>query len=304
MSKHVLITGASGFLGKIIVDYLSQPALDYCVDTLGRSTSATYNTDLSNDVPALEKKYNIIIHAAGKAHVVPTSAAEEAAFFNVNVEGTKNLCKAFTTTEKPDAFIFISTVAVYGVDAGQLISEDAPLNGSTPYARSKIMAEEWLQEWAIQNQVQLTILRLPLIAGPNPPGNLGDMLRGIKSGHYFSIGKADARKSVVWAADIAAVIPIVAKVGGVFNLTDRHHPSFAELETCIAAALHRKSPKRIPLVAAQSLAAFGDLVGKRFPINSHKLRKILSPLTFDDRKAGKLIQWNPSNVIEKLPTIL
>lgn len=304
MATDILITGASGFLGSVVTRHLSQPSFNACVETIGRGNNVTYQADLGNGLAPFAKKYNMVIHAAGKAHMVPSSPAEEAEFFRVNLEGTKHLCHALGQAGNPDAFIFISTVAVYGKDAGELISEESPLSGSTPYAKSKIQAEQWLQHWAAANGVKLTILRLPLIAGPNPPGNLGDMMRGIRSGRYFSIGKADARKSIVWAEDIAAVIPRAAGVGGIFNLTDGRHPSFRELERCIAGALDRKDPLHIPLVAAQSLAALGDLLGKRFPINSHKLKKILSSLTFDDRKAGRLIQWNPSNVIEKLPTII
>ncbi|MET3879423.1 NAD-dependent epimerase/dehydratase family protein [Chitinophaga sp. OAE865] len=304
MAANILITGASGFLGSVLTGYLSQSEFAFCIETIGRGKEATYQADLGTGIAPFGKKYDIVIHAAGKAHMIPSSPAEEAEFFKVNVDGTKHLCRAFSPDTKPDAFIFISTVAVYGKDAGEMINEEFPLSGSTPYAKSKIMAEQWLQQWATESGVRLTILRLPLIAGPNPPGNLGDMMNGIRSGRYFSIGKAEARKSIVWAEDIAAIIPKAAQVGGTFNLTDGYHPSFRELEHCIAGALDRKHPRHIPLVAAQSLAAVGDLVGKRFPINSRKLRKILSSLTFDDRKANKLIHWNPSKVIEKLPSII
>lgn len=304
MPTKILITGASGFLGSVIATYLSNPSHDIAVETVGRGKTATYQTDLGNGMTPVVKKYDMVIHAAGKAHMVPSSPSEEQEFFRVNFEGTKHLCQSFDPSHMPGAFIFISTVAVYGQDAGELISEESPLNGSTPYARSKIRAEQWLQQWASNNGVTLTILRLPLIAGPNPPGNLGDMIKGIRSGRYLSIGKADARKSIVWAEDIAAIIPKAAAVGGIYNLTDGRHPSFGQLERCIAGALHKRYPRRIPTVAAQSLAVLGDLLGERFPINSGKLKKILSSLTFDDRKANRQIQWNPSDVIEKLATII
>src|SRR5690606_10477594 len=113
-----------------------------------------------------------------------------------------------------------------GVD----IKEDSPLDGKTPYAESKALAEAWLGKWAGENGVTLGILRLPLIAGPNPPGNLGAMVNGIRLGRYLSVGQANARKSMVWAEDVARIIPVVAERGGVYNLTDGHHPSFSELE--------------------------------------------------------------------------
>ena len=54
----------------------------------------------------------------------------------------------------------------------------------------------------------------------------------------------------------------------------------------------------MPLFFAKVLAKIGDLIGDKFPINSNKLSKIMSPLTFDDSKARKAFGWNPSLVIE------
>ncbi|WP_409994862.1 NAD-dependent epimerase/dehydratase family protein [Chitinophaga pinensis] len=185
-----------------------------------------------------------------------------------------------------------------------MINELHPLNGDSPYARSKIQAEHYLTEWCGQRDVQLLILRLPLIAGPEPPGNLGAMIRGISSGRYLSIGEAAARKSVVWAGDVAAVIPVAMKEGGVYNLTDGYHPSFRELETCIATALKKKPPSAIPMGMAKVIAGVGNLLGKRAPVNSDKLRKITSTLTFDDGKARRAFNWQPSRVIDKLSSVL
>jgi nucleoside-diphosphate-sugar epimerase len=248
---------------------------------------------------------DIVIHCAGKAHSIPRTGQEAKVFFDVNFEGTKNLCSAINSLQQiPKAFIFISTVAVYGVDEGELIPEGHQLNGSTPYARSKILAENWLQAWAKENDVILSILRLPLVAGDRPPGNLGAMLKGISSGRYASIGKANARKSMVWAADIAPIVSKLALEGGIYNLTDGYHPTFGELEHRISFLLGKRDPVRIPMNFAKGIAFLGDILGNRSPINSDKLRKITSTLTFDDMKAKKVLDWQPNKVLDKLPQII
>ena len=297
--KHYLITGASGFLGSILAGTLKQKGAK--VTGQGRA-----NQDINLDISQYfsfppNSAFDIVIHSAGKAHAVPRTAEEERVFYQVNLEGTKNLCAAIDQLPVfPEAFVFISTVAVYGVDSGVLIPEDAPLNGATPYAKSKIVAEEWLREWAERNGIVLGILRLPLIAGPNPPGNLGAMVNGIRSGRYLSIGKASARKSVVWAEDIAGVIPKLADVGGTYNLTDGYHPSFGELEHAIAVSLGKKDPMKVPMALAKVLGYAGDVLGDRFPVNSDKLAKITSTLTFDDAKARELLGWNPGKVVDRI----
>lgn len=116
----------------------------------------------------------------------------------MNLQGTKNLCAALEKSGIPQAFIFISTVAVYGCEFGSNITEKHPLNGDTPYALSKIQAEEFLTEWCNKHGVILSIIRPSLIAGPNPPGNLGAMIKGIKTGRYLSIGGGKARKAYLW----------------------------------------------------------------------------------------------------------
>lgn len=306
MKTDILLTGASGFLGKEIRDILSGT---YRFFTVGRQTVGTGAThiaaDLSQGKMAQLPATGIVVHCAGKAHSIPRSAMEEEAFYQVNLQGTINLCQSLEGTNAiPESFIFISTVAVYGREEGVLITEDASLEGSSPYAKSKIMAEAYLQEWAAAHQVKLGILRLPLIAGAQPPGNLGAMIKGIRSGRYFRIGKADAKKSIVWAGDVAAIIPVVAEKAGIYNLTDGYHPSFSELEHCIAEGIGKKDPRSIPFSAAKLLAIAGDVLGDKFPVNSDKLKKLTNTLTFSDMKAKTLLNWKPSIVTEKMRFIV
>lgn len=248
---------------------------------------------------------DIVIHAAGMAHSTPKTKNEKREFYEINFEGTKNLCHALEKLDRlPRSFVIISTVAVYGLDEGEYIDESNPLKGVTPYAESKILAESWLSEWAGQHKVSLGILRLPLIAGPNPPGNLGAMINGIKSRKYLSIGTANAKKSIIWAEDIAHIIPRVSKIGGIYNLTDGYHPTFGELEQTIAYALEKKKPHKVPYWLAKGLALTGDVIGNKFPINSGRLKKMTSNLTFDDSKARKELGWSPTSVLTRIKDIV
>lgn len=296
----ILLTGANGFLGSIVRRHYTGDLI-----TLSRA-----NADLNIDIkqpftldPDLD--VGMVLHAAGKAHSLPKNVKEEQLFYEVNLEGTKNICRALEgLNKKIHAFIFISTVAVYGLDAGEMINEHAERLGSTPYARSKVFAEDFLMEWSDRHDVKLSILRLPLVAGQNPPGNLGAMIKGIQTGRYLSIGRANVKKSIVWGADIVRIIPALSKIGGIYNLTDGTHPSFGQLETGISAALHKREPLKAPLWIARCLSIAGDVIGPKFPLNSDKLRKITSTLTFDDRKARKELEWQPTSVLSKIQEII
>ena len=282
--KTLLFTGASGFLGSNVLPLLKE---NYDVDTLAFDENATYNVNLITDKINLNKQYDVVLHAAGKAHVVPRTPEEEKLFYDINLEGTKKVCSALETAGLPKSFVFISTVAVYGCDIGEMITEEHPLNGNSPYAKSKMFAEQFLQEWCKKNNVILTVLRPSLIAGKNPPGNLGAMIKGISSGKYLSIAGGVSRKSVLMASDIAKVIPLCEEKGGIFNICDDSYPSFHELELLISKQLGKKMPMNIPYWLANCLAHIGDLLGKKAPINSARLEKIVKSLTSQMRKSRK-----------------
>lgn len=293
--KKLLFTGASGFLGQNIRPILAN---NYEITTIGLTKEDTYTVNMANKIPVLTERYDVVLHAAGKAHIVPKTEAEKQSFYDVNLQGTKNLCKALEKSGIPKAFVFISTVAVYGCEYGNNITENHPLNGDTPYALSKIQAEEFLMEWCNAHGVVLSIIRPSLIAGPNPPGNLGAMIKGIKTGRYLSIGGGKARKSVLMVEDIARLVPLLIEKGGIYNVCDDEQPSFRQLENVICTQLGKRLPLSIPYWMAKCMAIVGDCLGKKAPINSLKLKKITESLTFSNEKVKRELGWKPTPVLE------
>lgn len=293
--QKLLFTGGTGFLGSNVNPILKKTFL---VTTIGITENNMLKADFAKQVPVLPIHYDVVLHAAGKAHVYPKSKSEHKLFFDINYQGTKNLCAALEKSGVPDSFIFISTVAVYGCEFGELITEEHPLNGQDPYALSKIQAEEFLTEWCNKKGVKLGIIRPSLIAGPNPPGNLGAMINGIKTGRYLRIAGGKARKSVLMVQDIANIIPLLAEKGGIYNMCDSEHPTFGNLERLICAQLGKSEPISIPYFVAKGLAMVGDCLGKRAPINSNKLDKITKSLTFSNEKARKELGWEPLDVMD------
>jgi nucleoside-diphosphate-sugar epimerase len=296
--QNILLTGAQGFLGRYIQQSLADAG--FSVYTLGRAESNAIRCDLGKETPILTTNYLAVIHAAGKAHMVPKTIEEKKAFFDVNLEGTRRLFNAFEASgQLPQTFVFISTIGVYGLSTGENISETHPLNATDPYGQSKIQAEALVREWCANNNVNYFSLRLPLISGANAPGNLGSMRKAIQKGYYFRIGKGSARKSIVLASDVAAFIPALfgkTQVGE-YNLTDGNHPSFAQIEDKVAQSINKKVSIKIPAFIARLVSIVGDVLPK-FPLNSRQYYKITSPLTFSDQKARTELGWNPNTFLE------
>ena len=293
--EKILFTGGTGFLGKNV-----RPILDkkYEVTTCGITSDDMIKANLAKETPKLDKHYDIVLHACGKAHVVPKTEAEKQAFFDVNFTGTVNLCDALEEVGVPKAIVFISTVAVYGCEYGDLITENHPLEGKTPYAKSKIMAEEYLTEWCKKNNVVLGILRPSLLAGKDAPGNLGAMVNGVRKGFYMNIAGGKVIKSILMAEDIARILPSLVEKGGTYNVCDTRQPSFGELSISVAKQLGKGKPMNIPYWMAWCMAKVGDLLGSKAPINSYKLEKMTKSLTFSNEKARKELGWEPLDVLD------
>lgn len=293
--NKLLFTGGTGFLGKNVMPLLQK---DYEVTTCGITPEDMIQANLAKMVPEMPQQYDIVLHAAGKAHVVPKTEEEKQLFYDINYQGTVNLCKALEQVGVPKALVFISTVAVYGCEYGEMITEEYPLNGDTPYAKSKIMAEEYLTKWCTEHGVVLGILRPSLLAGKNAPGNLGAMVNGVRKGFYMNIEGGKVTKSVLMAEDIARILPLVAEKGGVYNVCDTRQPSFGELSVSVARQLGKRKPISIPYWLAWCMAMVGNLFGSKSPINSYKLEKMTQSLTFSNEKARRELGWEPLDVLE------
>lgn len=169
--EKILFTGASGFLGNNILPLLKER---YEVKTMGLEENCDYQVNIATSIPEIDAYFDIVLHAAGKAHIVPRTETEIEAFYDVNLKGTKHLCAALERCGVPKSVIFISTVAVYGCDTGEDITEEHPLNGNTPYADSKkkqkhswqVGARRWGLSWQLSvlvywwGQILLVILAL------------------------------------------------------------------------------------------------------------------------------------------------
>jgi len=295
--EKVLITGAYGFLGSYIRRAFE--ADRQSVLSLGRSDLNDLVIDLSKEEPELDQfPIRRVIHCAGLAHKVPKGKDGAQEFYDVNLEGTENLLiSLIPIADRIKQFVFISSAAVYGKFIGYGIEEDVSLDGNSPYAKSKIFAEEQVRTWCDQYGVPGLILRLPVVAGTNAPQSIRDMIQGLEKGKYIRIGKGATRKSMVLAEDVASHLVQWEGKDGTYNLTDGHHPTYAEIEQYIADRLRLKLPKSIPDWQARIMSGIGDLI-PGFPLHSRIYQQVTSDMIFDDTKARQELGWKPRKVVE------
>lgn len=296
----ILLSGKNGFLGRIFYEELQD---SHNLVSISRSEGADIVANLAVDVPNLPQ-IDLVIHNAGHAHLIPRTSSQIAEIYKTNVDGTKNLLNALDNCVRiPKTIVYISSVAVYGLEEGLNIGENHAPNPITPYAISKYQAEDLIIDWCKSRNVSSVILRLPLVVARNPKGNLADLYQSILQGWFIQINQNKAKKSAVIASDVAKLIPNLLNRSGIYNLTDRYHPSINEIATAIAIRMNKTIYLNIPLSILQYIAKLGDFAKKidiPSPIDTARLSKIVTDLTFSDDKACQELNWNPTSVTEWL----
>lgn len=278
----VLVTGASGFVGREIVSELT--ARNYQVTAL-RNSKNRVERKLSNleylgaditdyeNLSALENlsDVEVLIHSAGLAHQFGETKWEE--FERVNVRGVENILN-LAVKIKVKHFILIGSTAVYGVPpsnrerhVAHVATEATPTNPQTLYAESKLEGERICQRICRENNIALTIFRLAPVIGEANVGNVARLIRTIDKNQFVWIGDGGNFKSLIYKRDVARacaqVIENKNRREEIFNLAAAEPVRMKDLVNEISKCLNVKIfPAVIP-------ASFPR---KIFKVNSKILR--------------------------------
>lgn len=220
----VLVTGATGFVGKAIVSELLFRQNEVFAAGGPQSTSPLksnlagfFAIDVSNEdsFDKLERiiEVDAVIHAAGIAHRL-VGHVHDSEYRKVNVAGVANIARLAGRLGAKQ-FILISSVLVYGkrrLDDEEIITEDHVCEPTDVYARSKLDGERKAVENCEQNNVKLTILRPAPIIGEGSRGNFARLIKAINRRRFIWVGDGSNLKSLVYVKDVAkAAVEILQK---------------------------------------------------------------------------------------------
>lgn len=305
MRLRVLVTGATGFVGKAVCEQAVRHGLAVkgafridgevpsCIEpfVVGEINGSTVWGDALRNV-------NVVVHLAARVHVMhDTAACPLTAFRAVNVDGTLNLARQAAAAGFK-RFVFVSSVKVNGesTQLGLAFTEaDAP-NPQDAYGQSKHEAEQGLRQLSAETGMEVVIIRPPLVYGPGVKANFAALMRAVQRGWPLPLGSVHNQRSLV-ALDnlvdfIVTCITHPNAANETFLVSDGQDLSITEL-VCGMAQAARVTARFLP-VPVWALQAGASLLGK-----GDAAQRLCGNLQVDMSKARSLLSWVPPVCVEE-----
>ena len=301
---RVLVTGASGFMGRHVVDALLRKSIKVRV-------SCRQGTNFMSDFDNGEVVYqsglgtsaddwvdsvaqcSAVIHLAGRAHILRERHVDPVQAFKLaNVEYAR-ACGEASVIAGVQHFIFMSSVGVHGNENGtQRINSESDIKPHTQYAYSKAEAEQVLTEVVRDTCMKLTVIRPPLVYGSGAPGNFDILVRALKYSLPLPLGLVtNNRRSFVAIDNLVDLIVTCLNHPGSYNQTlmvsDDEDISTADLLRLLGSIM--KKPARLIPAPINFLEIGAKLIGKQDIFQS-----LCGTLQVDISKTCSLLDWKPA----------
>jgi UDP-glucose 4-epimerase len=293
MSK-ILLTGGSGFLGEAL---LNHPSFNEAL-VVGRtapnqdSRFLPISLDSTSDYSHILTDIDIVLHVAARAHVMDEeldNPLEE--YRNINTFATLNLAKQ-AANNGIKRFIFISSIKVLGekTKLGRPFTIDDRLNPQDPYAVSKAEAEIGLHDLAEKSNMEVVIIRPPLIYGNGVKGNFAKLLKLAPLQIPLPLGSIKNRRSLVGVENLVDLIHTCLEhpkaKNEIFLVSDDHDMSTPELLEMISMSGGFKS--RLFKFSISLLMVIFRLTG-----TTEIYERLCGSMQVDITHTKKQLSWTP-----------
>ena len=296
--KKVLITGAGGFVGSALVEYLASSSGCSVVGCVRTATPGlgfqSYETgdlvEFDRWDEALES-VDAVVHLAARAHVLKEQTANALEQFRImNVDVTVRLAEA-ALRAGVRRFVYVSSIGVNGAaTSGNPFSEGMDPAPETDYAISKLEAEEKLKSLFSGTGVELVVVRPPLVYGGKAPGNFRRLLQLSSIGLPLPFARIGNQRSMLALDNLVDFLGCCIHHNNAadqtFVVADRESLSLPEIVTAIGSGMNRKI--RLFPVPVKALAFGAALVGKRSEFN-----QLCGSLVVDTQKVHDVLGWQP-----------
>ena len=302
--QRILITGASGFIGRALATYLAHCGHNVLAVSRAPLTAIGIPSARVSDytnlarLTELLRGHDTVIHLAALAHrQISGDAKTVAAAFATNVASTRATAIASAAADVR-RFILISSIGVNGqcTSAQPFTEEDSP-QPAEPYATSKLQCELALREVVEQHpSMNFVIIRPPLVYGPNAPGNFDRLLRAVVHRSLLPLGGVTNQRSFVGLDNLLSFIELCARHPDaddqIYLVSDGEDVSTAEFIRRIGQALD--TPAQLLNIPLPLIRVLSRLVGR-----GAQIERLLASLQVDSNKARRQLGWTPPLTLDE-----
>lgn len=307
----IVVTGADGFAGRALCAHLRRRGMQVrsLVRSLDGAAHAPEDIVATGDLAASDEHAlatairgaRVVVHLAGRAHVVRETAPDpEHAYQLANCVGTQRLARAAVAAGVAQ-FIFASTVKVNGEATvpGRPFVEGDAADPRDAYARSKWAAEQALRDIARDTDLEVTVVRLPLMYGPGVKGNFAKLVSAVARGVPLPLGAVANRRSLLSVDNFVSAVeallasntPAKRHRSATYFIADAEAPSTPALIRAVANALCVSA--RLVSVPLPLLRLAGACVNQ-----SAAIARLTNTLEVDTAAFRGATGWHPPFTLE------
>jgi UDP-glucose 4-epimerase len=281
----IAVTGANGFIGRHFCAIAA--ARGHEVRRIGREVFA------QSDPTALQR-VDALVHLAARAHQLNERASDpELAFRAANVDLTERIA-VLARRAGIRQFVFISSAGVLGRSSpAEGFNDSSPVQPHDAYTRSKLQAEDLLRA-QFAGDMDIAIVRPPLVYGPGAPGNFQRLLGAAASGWPLPVGALVAPRSLIGVRNLcdltirACADPVSGEV--TMLAADAETASVAELVTLVAESFGR-GPRLVNLPVGLLRT------GLRLAGREADIARLTEPFVLRGTVARERFGWTPAGTL-------
>lgn len=307
---RVLVTGASGFIGRALCKRLAVAGIS--VRAVSRKRPSGNDVLQSGaewfDCPGFARNSNWsdaldgvthVVHLAAVAHRIGKHAIGESEMREVNVIGSTRLAEE-ASRAGVGHFVFVSSIGAVCSESSEPVSEFTKPRPDTAYGRSKLDAEVAIRRTLEGTKTGWTILRPPLVYGPGNPGNMARLQRAVRSGVPLPIRGIRNKRSFIFIENfVDAIMLVLAKPEAgarTFHIADGEIVSTPELVCAIASATGGSArlfacPEVLLRLVARVADWFMALRGDSSRVASYSLQRLSNSLVVDASAIRRELGW-------------
>ena len=305
---NILITGATGFIGRHLVSALSKGEHSLrCLVRKSSNIDCLRNTNVDifygdllekDSISQALEKVDLIYHLAGEAY-----SRHKEDYYKGNVVATRNLLEACDEKD-PRRIIFLSSTAVYKpITTKTLLTEESECEPISFYGKTKLDAEDLLK----RHNIPWVVVRAPVIYGPHQPSVLNQFfLDAFNKRKIYIVGKGDNPRSYCFIGNLVDGLMLLGSKpvinGETYIFSDNSPYTFDEIITMMSVVIGQEIkvvhlPNILGNISWQIYNLMGELFNLYF-VELFAIRTMQLHWEYDITKAKKEIGYNPSMTLE------